>query len=207
MGSSISHGRTHVFGSAFSRGVGVGLGHLTGPNHGLGIGYGVGSGHHPGFGHGFGLSYGYAGAFTHGYGHYGHQSYSYYPYTVGYGSYYPYYYSGSYTYAPLYVEPVYVEPVGGLDAEPADDIRTDSDSDERRRNAGRPTIVPPTGDRPPSIPDGVAVSRPLVETDEPPEVLPPDEHSHDRPDSSGGMSSLPNKNEPKTHPRAAGQRA
>ena len=119
--------------------------------------------------------------------------------------------SGSYTYAPLYIEPVYVEPVGRLDAEPADDeaddIRTDSDSNERRRNAGRPTIVPPADDRSPSIPDGVAVSRPLIETDEPPEVLPPDELSHERPDSSGGTSGLPNKNEARTHRRAAVQRA
>ncbi len=100
----------------------------------------------------------------------GFGSYSpyYYSFSGSYGAYaYPSYYEDSYTYAPVYIESE--DTLDTYEEAAADVVST------AQAPADGPEIGTPPDDSQGSIPDGVVVPRPLVEPEEAPEVLPPED--------------------------------
>ncbi len=157
---SFGHGRFSGHG-----GVGHGaVGHAAGDRHGGGFAHSLGHGVGHALAHGSRNRHGFdSHGLHHGYGHYSALGLydSYYPWYGGYG------FSSYSTYVPVYVQQD-IPVIWGSDTQSQSDIIPQQAEEDWASPQGDSNLVP-------SFPDGVSVPRPLVESEEPPEVLPPEQ--------------------------------
>ena len=181
---SFSHSSGGTFGHGLRHGVGASLGHAVGRGLNHGLTHRGGSYHGTGYSH---SSHRYGHVYVSGYGH--HNDFHYpnyvrhslrYPLYEGYGYSYPSYSFATYIYPPIYDDEAEV------DIEPAYDVLDDDELDEavNRILKTLPAIEEyddsigaepvPDADLPASSsPDDIALWRPLIEPNGPPEALPP----------------------------------